>query len=110
MAVIRPSQRTMIRSETARSSGSSLEVMMMACRCGGQPADQVVDFGLGTDVDAARRLVEQEDLGLDQEPPRQDALLLVASREAGDRRVTAGGLDRQLLDRPIDGAIVGARD
>ena len=107
-AVIRPSQRTMIRSETASSSGSSLEVMMMARPWDGQPADQLVDLGLGADVDAAGGLVEQQDLGLDQEPAGEDALLLVAAREAGDRNVAAGRLDRQLLDRPGHGAILGA--
>ena len=76
---------------------------------GGQLADQFVDLGLGADVDAAGGLVEQEDLGLDQEPAGEDALLLVAAREAGDRNVAAGRLDRQLLDRPGHGTALGAR-
>ena len=75
----------------------------------GQPADQLVDLGLGADVDAASRLVEQEHLGLDQEPAGEDALLLVAAGEAGDRNVAAGRLDRQLLDGPLHGAPLRSR-
>ena len=73
---------------------------MMAMPCGGQAADQGVDLGLGADVDAAGRLVEEQDLGLDQEPAGEDALLLVAAGKARHRGVAAGGLDRRVLDRP----------
>ena len=47
-----------------------------------EAADQGVDLGLGADVDASGRLVEEEELGVDQEPAGDDALLLVAAREA----------------------------
>ena len=108
-AVIRPSQRTMIRSADGQQLGQLARGHDDGPALGGQPADQSVDLGLGADVDAAGGLVEQEDLRLDQEPAGEDALLLVAAREAGDRDVAAGRLDRQLLDRPGDGAVLGAR-
>ena len=72
-----------------------------------QPADQLVDLGLGADVDPPRRLVEQEQLGLDQKPAGEDAFLLVAAGKARDRNVAAGGLDRQLFDRPGDRTPLG---
>ena len=48
----------------------------------GQLAEQAIDLGLGADVDAAGRLVEQQDVGLLVQQPRQGHLLLVAAREA----------------------------
>ena len=44
-----------------------------------------VDLVTGTDIDAARRLVEQEHAGVAHEPAREQRLLLVAAREARDR-------------------------
>ena len=44
-------------------------------------ADQAVDLALGADVDAAGRIVEQEDLGPDLQPLADDDLLLVAAGE-----------------------------
>ena len=81
---------------------------MIAIPCGDEAADQGVDLGLGADVDAAGGLVEEQELGLGQEPAGEDALLLVAPREAGDRRAAAGGLDREPLDRLGHRAGLGA--
>ena len=61
---------------------------------GGEPFDQRVDLGLGADVDAARRLVEQEDARAGGDPAADDRLLLVAAartgRSAGRCRAAAG--------------------
>ena len=61
---------------------------------GGQLLDQGVDLGLGADVDAARRLVEQQDLRTRGDPAADDRLLLVAAGEAagsaGRSRAAAG--------------------
>ena len=46
--------------------------------------DQFVNFGPRTDVDALCGFVEQEQLGLSAEPPSNDDLLLIATRERGD--------------------------
>ena len=46
-----------------------------------QLPEQRVDFVLGADVDAARRLVEDQHLGLAEEPLGEDDLLLVAAGE-----------------------------
>ena len=53
----------------------------------GQRLDQVVDLGLGADVDAARRLVEEQDLRARHDPAADDRLLLVAAAEVADRPV-----------------------
>ncbi len=57
-----------------------------------------VDLGLGPHIDAARRLVEDEDLGLGAQPLGQDHLLLVAPREILGQSRGRGGGDAQLLD------------
>ncbi len=77
-----------------------------ALRC--EPSNERVDLGLGADVDPARRLVEQENFRLDQEPACQDALLLVSAGQTRDGDGPAGCLDRELLDRPADGALLRA--
>ena len=57
---------------------------------GGQPVDQAVDGDAGADVDALRRLVEDEEVGIGEEPAGDDDLLLVAagqdSRPPSSRR------------------------
>ena len=45
---------------------------------------QVVHLDLGADVDAARRLVDDQDLRPQREPARQHDLLLIAAGEVGD--------------------------
>ena len=47
----------------------------------GELADQRLDLGLGADVDAARRLVEDQELRIGAEPAREQHLLLVAAGE-----------------------------
>ena len=51
----------------------------------GEIAQQAVDFRLGADVDAARRLVHDDDLGLDRQLLGDRHLLLVAARERRHR-------------------------
>ena len=58
---------------------------------GGEALDQSVDFRLGADIDAARRLVEQEDLAPGRDPAGDDALLLVSAAEEPDRPVDLKG-------------------
>src|SRR3954471_18131568 len=51
---------------------------------GGQIADQFLDLSLGADIDAAGRLVEDEQRGLSDQPAGQQHLLLVAAAEVLD--------------------------
>ena len=60
-----------------------------------QRLDQRVDLGLGADVDAPRRLVEDQHLGLGGEPAGEHDLLLVAARELADRLGSDGVLTRR---------------
>ena len=61
-----------MRSQTVSSSGSSLEVTMMPSPCAAELVHQAIELGLGADVDAARRIVEQQHLGLRQQPAADD--------------------------------------
>ena len=47
----------------------------------GESDDELLDLGLGADVDAAGRLVEDQQLGLGDQPAGQQHLLLVAAAE-----------------------------
>ena len=79
--VIRPSHITTIRWLIRRISGSSDEIMMIAFALLREVVQQPVDLALGADVDAARRLVEDQDVGVGGEPLADDDLLLVAARQ-----------------------------
>ena len=50
----------------------------------GELVDEAVDFGLGADIDAAGRLVEDQHLGLGLEQAREQHLLLIAAGQAAD--------------------------
>ena len=95
--VRRPSHSTRMRSHSVISSGSSLDVTMIPSPLPAEPVDDRVEFRLGADVDAARRVVEQQHARVRSQPAGDDALLLIAAGQARNRRFRAGGLDRQLL-------------
>ena len=59
---------------------------------------QVVDVAPCGDVDAARRLVEDEDLGVAGQPLAEHDLLLIAAAQPARDPVRARGLDAQLVD------------
>ncbi len=104
IAICRPSRMTRTRSLIASTSGRSDEIMMMPMPSRGELADHGVHLGLGADVDAARRLVEDEQRGLRVQPLAQHHLLLVAAGELGDRQVDRGRADRQALAEGLGGA------
>src|SRR6476661_4094376 len=54
---------------------------------GRELGDLGLDLRLGADVDAARGLVEDEDLGLRDQPAGQEHLLLVATRQVAHERL-----------------------
>ena len=77
----RPSHITAMRWLSRSTSGSSDEMTMIALPSRGQLVQQPVDLALGADVDAARRLVEDQDVAVAQQPFGDDDLLLVAAGE-----------------------------
>ncbi len=88
---IRPSRMTMTRSDMPMISGISEDTMMTARPARGQFAHEVVHGGLGADVDALGRLVQDDDLRLGRQPLGDHHLLLVAARQRADILVERGG-------------------
>ena len=86
---MRPPRKTRMRVDRFRTSGISLEMRIDGVAGGGELVDEGVDLGLGADVDAARRLVEDQDRAARRQPLRQHDLLLVAAGERRRRRVEA---------------------
>ena len=82
---------TSTRSLMPSTSGSSLEIIRIAMPCLREPAHQRVDLGLGADVDAAGRLVHDQDPRLGLQPLAEDDLLLVAAGELADHLLAARG-------------------
>jgi len=62
--------------------------------------DDAVDLGLRADIDAAGRLVDDEDARLRLEPARERELLLVAARQRRDRRRRPRAADGERVDPP----------
>ncbi len=84
-AAMRPSHMTMMRSEMPMTSGNSLEMTTIAMPPGGKLVEDLVDFRLGADIDAARRLVDDQNLdALFGQPAAENDLLLVAAGEIDD--------------------------
>src|SRR5262249_55072817 len=63
--------------------------------------DQVIDFLFGTDVNAARRLVEEQHAWPEQQPFGQYGLLLVAAAEVQDEALAIGRADIQTLNHGV---------
>ena len=68
-------------------SGSSEETTIDGFALSGELFDQAVNLGFRSDVDPARRLVEQQDLAIRRKPTGDDRLLLVSAGEEADRPV-----------------------
>ena len=102
--VTRPSRIVTMRSETARISGSSDEMAITAMPRIRHLQKQVVHLDLGADVDAARRLVDDQDLGPERQPAGQHHLLLVAAGQIGDELVGVRHADVEALAVVLDEA------
>ena len=85
---------TMMRSAMPISSSISDEMKRIARAGGDHLVDDLVDLVFRPDVDAARRLVEDEDRRRAQEPFRDHDFLLVAAGEGAHR----GPVDRLGVD------------
>ena len=68
----------------------------------GKLADERLNLGLGADVDAARGLVEDQELRIGAEPSRQQHLLLIAAGELANLLLGARRLDREALHEAVD--------
>ena len=69
----------------------------------GQFIDQLVDFELGPDVDAARRLVEEDDRRAGHQRLADDHLLLVAARQTANPGLQVRRFDPQALEEVLVG-------
>ena len=70
---------------------------------------EIVHLDLGADVDAARRLVDDQHLGPQRQPARQHHLLLVAAGEIADELVRRGHADVEQLAVFLDQRVFLAR-
>ena len=78
---------TTTRSLMPSTSSISELTIRIVMPCVGQLGHVPVDLGLGADVDAARRLVEDQHPRAHGQPLAEHDLLLVAAREVDDRLV-----------------------
>ena len=70
-----------------------------------------MDLGLGADIDAARRLVHDQHLGLGRHPFGQHDLLLIAAGELPDDLLRPAGADAEAGDRiPRQSVLLAAID
>ena len=77
---------------------------MIARPCAGEVGDDAVDLGLGLDVDALGRLVQDQEARVGREPLRQHDLLLVAAGQRLDRLAIAAKAQPQPLEMAPDQA------
>ena len=85
-ATIAPSRTTRMRSASASTSGMSEDTTITALPAARQRVEPAVDLRARGDVDAARRLDQDEEVGIGEMPARDQRLLLVAARKRADRR------------------------
>ena len=71
--------------------------------------EKLVDLDLGADVDAHRRLIEDEELGAMVQPFADDNLLLVTAGEARRGSIARRCLDLHVADLPVGGGRFGER-
>ena len=86
----RPSRMTTTRSAMPIDLGQLRADHQDGDAAVGEPADDPVDFDLGADIDAARRLVEDQDACRQCAPTREQDLLLVAAGQVGTERARGG--------------------
>ena len=65
------------------------------CAGFGEIVDDRINLGLGPDIDAACRLVEDQDFWRGRKQARQQHLLLVAAGESAGRHADIGGADAE---------------
>ena len=107
----RPSNSTTTRSAMPSTSGQLGGDHEDGDALRGELGEQAVHLRLRPDVDAARRLVDDQERRLAAEPLRKDGLLLVAARQRPDRVRQLRVLQPQ-AQRPVarEGALGAAED
>ena len=93
---MRPLRITTTRWHRPISSCISDEMTTTARPCCGERGDEAVDLLLGADIDAARRLVDDDDARLDQHHLGEQQLLLVAAGELPRQQIAAAGADVEI--------------
>ena len=68
----------------------------------GETPEQLIEFLLGADVDAARRIVEKDDARVAHQPFGDHHLLLVAAGQRADRDIQPGRADAEQLDHLVE--------
>ena len=86
------------RSATCSNSASSELTIRIAAPPTRQPVHLLEHFLFGAHVDAARRLVEQKNARVAEQPFRDDDLLLIASAQTAGELARAGTANAQPLD------------
>ena len=105
-----PDRSAQMLSQRRVSSARSLEIDQHAAAARGEVADQRMDLRLGGDVDALRRLVEQQHADLARQPFGQDHLLLIAAGQRARLERRPARPDVEQLHQLGDDAVAGARD
>ena len=85
-----------MRSASASTSGRSRGDEDDRLAGAGERVEPAIDVGAGADVDAARRLDQDEDVGVGEVPAREQRLLLVAAGERAHRHLERGGDDAEV--------------
>ena len=106
--VTRPSRMVTMRSLIASTSGSSEEMAMTAMPGSRHVEEKIVHLDLGADIDAARRLVDDQHLGPERQPAGQHDLLLVAAGQVGDQLLRARHADVERLAILLDQRVARA--
>jgi hypothetical protein len=92
----------------ARELAQIARIDQRAAAAGDEIADQGVDLRLGGNVDALRRLLEQQHADPACEPFRQDHLLLITAGESACRELRPPRADVEQLEELGDDAVAGA--
>ena len=68
----------------------------------GERDDEAINLLLGADVDAARRLVDDDDLGIEQHHLGEQQLLLVAARHLAGQHIVVADANVEARDRVVE--------
>ena len=90
-ATIWPREKTSARWQMCATSSKSVETTTTASPVFERLVEQPVDFRLGADVDAGRRILGDQHLAADRQPAADDDLLLVAAGQRLDGQIGSVG-------------------
>ena len=99
-----PLRNTSTREQKPTSSSISLDMIDDRLASRREIPQMRIEIGLGADVDAARRIVEDQDVRAQREGAADQHFLLVAAAERGDLVAAIAHADRQFLALPLERA------